>query len=362
MKRIILLLLTLALVCAFVLVCSACTGGEGGDNGGDNGGEEPVAPCEKHTDADSNLICDVCGEVVIPEGPAEVELTFTVSDTDGNPLGGFTVMIKEKGGSATITRESDADGKFTAMLTEGKYEVYYDYDIDTVGYYISDTTEITVSASEPNVTLYLVNNTPNGSVERPFSLTAGEQNELTIPAGSAYYYVVYRSQNYYLSLLGTGVKVCYADNVYAPDADGKVEFALLGTDANSTEIIKIENTTDSDNTFSVEVNSAPGTIGNPIIIDTLGGAVSCEGLESGDIAYYTFTAEEGGVFMITLLTEGGIIKMTNARNSAEDTTADGDGTVTLEVNAGDEIIIEASAGVSGGSVEFIPVLNVPAEY
>ena len=187
------------------------------------------------------------------------------------------------------------------------------------------------------------------------------ENALTIPANTSYYYIIYRAVNLYFEATGaTGIKVVYGESEYTADANGKIDFALLGADTNSAEILFIENTTDAEITFAVEVNSAPGTYGNPIEIETVGEAIVTDPITKGTTLYYTYTATESGFFTVELSTAVAYISMQNTRNSnSVNSVSDAeDGKIKLIVNAGDVIKIDVSviSSTETVSVTFTPTL------
>ena len=372
MKKILLILLclTLAAACMIMTACgdtpTECT--EHTDANGDEkcdtcGADVPAEDeCTEHIDADGDYLCDECGAAVIPKAPAQVDVTFTVKDDSGNILAGVTVILanRENDEYNVTTAASDAEGKVTAKVYVGEYDVYYDYDTDVLGYYFTDTSEVTVAESATEFELILIDNNPNGTVEKPYTVSAGE-NALTIPANTSYYYIIYRAVNLYFEATGaTGIKVVYGESEYTADANGKIDFALLGADTNSAEILSIENTTDAEITFAVEVNSAPGTYGNPIEIETVGEAIVTDPITKGTTLYYTYTATESGFFTVELSTAVAYISMQNTRNSnSVNSVSDAeDGKIKLIVNAGDVIKIDVSviSSTETVSVTFTPTL------
>ena len=233
----------------------------------------------------------------------------------------------------------------SATLETGSYKVSYDYDVDTVGYYISDTSEITVTESTTALDLLLINNNPNGTEERPFSLAMGE-NSITVPKGSSYYYIVYRAVDLHVSLNAHGVKIIYGEDEYLPDDSDNLTFALLGDSTNSVERFKIENNGDEDITFELQLYSTPGTSGNPFTLDTIGETVTVNAVPDR-IVYFTYTAEANATLRLTLTSESSYASMLNTRNSVSVNTRDAvDGSITLEVVAGDEIIIDCATTAS----------------
>ena len=377
MKKIFLLLLCLALAISSAVIMTACgddpcTEHVDADKNGkcDNcDADVKPEPCTEHTDADGDYLCDECGAAVLPEGPVQVDVTFTVKDDEGDLLAGISAILTHGEDSTynVTTSASGADGKITAKLYTGTYSVSYDYDTDAIGYYFGDTTTITVSESATALELLLVDNNPNGTADKPFVISA-DANEVTIPASTSYNYIVYRAVDLYFDATGAaGVKVSYKDVEYTADAEGKIYFALLGTDTNSVESLVIENTTAADVSFTVTIASKPGTQGNPLILESVGTAVTTEPLGADDIVYYSYTATASGAFTVTIGTDGAYVSMLNTRNSQSVNSASDadDGVLVLEVNEGDVIIIDLSSGATGDATEavtFTPELSEPVAW
>lgn len=327
MKKLLPIILCLALLVSVMALATSC-------------GPTTPEPCDEHIDTDGNRVCDVCKELML-DLPKDVTVSFTVKDQDGAIVPGVEVTFTSAADATKkVTATGNAEGKLTATLTEGNYRVSYDYDVDEIGYYLTDTSSITVDEGVTDMVLNLINNNPNGTAERPYTLVVGDNN-LTLPANTSYYYVVYRAINLIADISGDGIKVTYRDTEYTT-ADGAISFSLLGEDTNSVEVLLIENTTDAEATASVTIASTPGSSGNPFIIEA-NGDVTAEGLTKDDIIYYTYTAKAAGEFTITVTSENSYVAMINSRNSvATNTTSAASNTITLTVEAGDEIIIDCA--------------------
>ena len=377
MKKILLILLCLMLAasCLVMTACggddTTCTSHVDADSNGkcDNCGATVEVQCTEHVDADNDYLCDTCGAAVLPAGPAQIDVTLTVKDDSGKVLSGFTAILSHEENEEynSVTSASDANGKITAKLYTGTYYVSFDYDVDTLGYYLTETNSITVADDTTSLELVLIDNNPDGSVDKPYTIMAGE-NEVLVPAGASYNFIIYRAVNQFFDATGaTGIKIDYSDAEYTADAYGNIYFALLGVDTNSAEQLVITNTTDADITFSVEVVSAPGTYGNPIVLDTVGAAVTTPALDSDETFYYTYTATASGRFTITIGTDGAYVAMLNSTtyenvNSDEDAA---DGVIAFEVNEGDVIVIDITldnAVSSDATVTFTPDLLVQQAY
>lgn len=340
MKKLFMLLmgLTLAFGAAGLVAC--------GDK------ENSNTPCSQHVDVDGDSVCDTCGEEIVAE-EKEVSVTFTVKDQYEERLANISVTFKKGIYDDPITAVSGADGTFTATLKTGTYKVSYDYDSETVGYYLTDTAQITVSANTTALDLYMENTTPNGTAGRGFPLSVGE-NEITIGANSSYHYIVYRAVNLYLEIVGENVKLSYKGETYTAE-DGRIFVPLLGTSTNSVETFIIENLAGEEQTFQVNVASAPGTQSNPLDL-VLNEDVTTKVLVSREEVYYTYTATAAGTLTIAVKSGNSYLSMINVRNSLNtNTNDDNDGVISLEVSEGDEIVILCSVLLTAdatGSVTF----------
>lgn len=353
MKKIILLLLSAALVLsmlAFLSSCGECTEHTDSNKDGkcDNCGKTVEVEHTEHVDEDGDKVCDVCLEILVEDNkPTNVSVTFTVTDQENAAVPGAVVSFTA--GGKTVKGTADAQGKFTLTLATGSYSLEYEFD----GYYYGNTNTANINASTETLTLKVTNNTPNGTQTRPFPLTVGE-NELTVPANTSYYYIVYRAVNLIATVEGAGAKVTYGDDVYTI-ADEAVSFDLEGTSTNSAELILIENTLDDEAVFGVEINSRPGTQGNPYVIEALGDEISLDGLTEDDIVYYSYTALEAGTLKITVTSDNTVASVLNTSNSvANSTSATGTREMTIAVAAGDRIVIDLATTLKeNATVSFI---------
>lgn len=287
---------------------------------------------------------NTAGESSVVEQAKDVSVAFTVKDQDELAIANVKVTFTD-GNETTVSATSDENGQFIITLKEGEYSLDYDNDYETLGgYYLPETMKVTVEEAVTSMVLRMTNNTPNGTLGREFSLSVDE-NEIVIPANTSYYYIVYRAVNLYAEIEGEGAKATYRDTEYAADESGKIAFALLGTNTNSAEIILIENTTATEQTYTVTVQAAPGSQDNPYVL-TLDEVITTKELVSGENVYYTYTAASAGVFTIEIKTDKTFVSMTNVSNSLNASTSDDedeDGIIELNVNEGDEIIITCSA-------------------
>lgn len=360
MKKILLLILMLALSISMLAACD--NGEDDNENGNDNDGNNITTPCVEHTDDNGDSICDVCEEIIFEED-VEVTVELTIKDTDGLPLCGVKAIFTDEDGNIVISGESDADGKASATLYIGRHSVTYEYDEAVFGYYLSETTSVQVANDTEALDLYLYDNNPDGTEAKPYDISVGDES-ITIEANTSYYYIIYRAVSLNFELSGENVKVTCGETVYTPDGDGKIKLEFVGGDTNSVTKLLIENTSAQTQTYSVKLETEPGSQSNPLVIESLGAAVSTDTITSDDIVYYSYTASADGTFTVTLTSEKSSISMTNARNSQNaNTSSEAETqTISLTVKEGDVILIDCSTTAKDGVVvTFVPEFEEATE-
>ena len=349
MKKIISLLLALALVFAAALLMTSC----GGD------GEQP---CTEHVDTDENGMCDKCSADMVdykPGEPVKPTVAITVIDQEGDLIGGVSVTLTERGalnGEGALTVKSGSDGKCSATLKAATYLVTIDYNPDAIGYYALVTSEIVVTESTSAAEIKLEDTTPNGTEARPFALSV-DNNSLTIPAGETAYYVLYRAFNLIATVSATDIKIEYEGTEYIPDSDGKISFAFLGADTNSVATVKITSTGSSRASVDFLIESFPGTIGNPYVVTDLTVETSTPDVEKGETIYYSYTATASGTLTLTVTSEKTHAAMQNGSYQVSTDESD-TSTISLSVASGDEVIINLTSAVDGSvTISFSLALN-----
>ena len=129
-----------------------------------------------HRDANDDGKCDSCS-ADFEDGDEEEELvkktfSFTVKEIGGDLL--KNVDLKLTAGQYTVTITSDVSGKATAELYPAKYSIELirpeNEDDDRFNYQL-ETTELTLSADNLSAEIIIVDNTPNGTKEKPFFIS-----------------------------------------------------------------------------------------------------------------------------------------------------------------------------------------------
>ena len=187
----------------------------------------------------------------------------------------------------------------------------------------------------------------DGSKENPF-IMAGTTFEAKVPAEGVVYYQMYKVDGMVLTIADENAYVLYGDEEYKAE-NGVVSVPLMTPDTYTPAEFAIGNSAKEEKTFNVELVFPQGTQGNPIVLEL--GEFDAK-VEAGNDqgVYYTYTATEAGTLTVTLLsaTEG-IQYDFNLYNlntyamramSTEGTEdANGNKTVSIEVNAGDVVQI-----------------------
>lgn len=307
-----------------------------------------LASCQNectHVDADDDYNCDNCGEH-FDDGDEPVDnggndtsmisVTFNVTLDDGTPVSGVKFTLTRS--STSFDYVSGADGSVVAELEAGIYYVTYDYDSLPEGC-LPDTDGIKVEEGKSVFSLVLINNIPDGSRAKPFPISESE-TEVTLGAGQAFYYNYRGSSVKYLNVEVSGVVVMFGDESYSHDA-GNLPLTIT-PDIGESSTFYLKNTTESELTFTLYLESPLGSYENPIELNenTMSAVVN-----SDTVIYYNWIATADG--MLTLTSD-------DARNNIHvrriiendvpiDLQTNGELSVSMEVVAGDIITIGVSA-------------------
>lgn len=328
--RLSLIVLLLPALCACMLV--GCNGKQTTDTTtADNNGtvQSTEAPTEAPTDA-----------------PApKVDVTLTVKDQDGNPVSEAVLTIlpdSGEGESATLT--ANEEGSVTVSLPEGEYTVRFDI---LPEYVLGIDTKITVVAGMEPVALEVTDNTPNGTEERPFVVS---ENSITvkIPAGETHHFTLFGANNRTLTYTNGDVIVLYKDGVYHPDSNGLMELRMSTDSPREHSFFALQNTGAAEVEMTVEILSDPGAMDNPIVIETLGEAITAN-VPQDDMLYYTWTATATGTLTVTSADATNNISINNLTTSQVSDFSAGSESISLSVTEGDVITIVVS--VIGGDLQ-----------
>ena len=306
-----------------------------------------VTACDKNPPADTTEDTTAAGEEATTEAPTEapaakVEVTLTVKDQDGNAMPEAVLTIlpaSEEGESATLT--ADNEGTVTVTLPEGEYTVRFDV---LPEYVLGIDTKITVKAGMEPVALEVMDNTPNGSEERPFVINE-DSLTVTVPAGETYHFTLFGGYNRTLHVTDAGAEILFRDQTYAPDENGSIAVRIVTDSPRDHAYVALTNKSGDTREITLTLVSDPGAMDNPIVIETLGESITANVPQDG-MVYYRWTATAAGKLTVTSADAINNISLNNLANSKVTDFTNGAESVTLEVAEGDTITIVVS--VIGG--------------
>ncbi len=292
----------------------------------------------KHVDADDDYECDKCGADYDDgdeyEAPVVVDVNFTVKIVDGDTVNGAKFVLVTKNAEKSLT--SGSDGKVSASLEVGKYEVVFDTE-SLPENCLSATYEITIDKNTDNITLDIIDNTPDGTKEKPYFL-AEKKNSITIPAGIEYYYSFHGTSDSHLEVAGENIIVTFEGQSYTP-VNGIV--TVLFEDSMGAAVkfsVKNNNTEAVD--LQVDLVSPLGSRENPIELAESSKIIS---IENGESVYYKWVSAKSGILVLKSENKNNNIGMTNITTNAASAQTFGERGSYLTVSEGDEVLIAVSS-------------------
>ena len=251
------------------------------------------------------------------------DYTVTVKDTDGAPVKGATVVIGDKSG------ETNNKGVYTRTMELGEYQVYVSAPSDSG---LLDP-KGALTFPEGKTSMEVVLEYGEGSEKKPIDLTNDlvyeEDNSatVTIPAGKTIYY---STTHVYGMVLTVG------DQTFTCDVKDKED----------TFVWYVTNKGEQAQTVTITIGYPEGDRENPVKLESLESVNAA--LEQGDEDgyFYSWKSEKEGYveFSIAQLPENAnvdivLLNLTNSRSRS--LSADGvDGKVTLNVMAGDDVLVQ----------------------
>lgn len=193
-----------------------------------------------------------------------------------------------------------------------------------------------------------------GTKANPYLALPDEDMHVTtfsIPAGKTVYYSIYRIGGMIMKINDSSAYVIYDGTTYTPKS-GTVSLHIEDAMASASITLQIGNTSSEAKSFEIIFTNPEGTYMNPTVVKDITDEYTVSLEEEASTGYYfIYTAEKSGTLVFTLTsTKDSMMTVTNNRNSAQRTTeadgsADADGTkyVEIEVEKGDELIINVGA-------------------
>ena len=313
------------------------------------------------------------------EEPKE-EATFTVKvvDADGNPVAGVAVQVC-KDECVPATSDESGIATFNLEITEG-----YKLSVVTCpeGYEYTGEAEVALEVGSKEYTLTIqkkeaeesgndggttatqqpTTTKPNGeeilgagSKDQPYLEIQKLENmtltTVSIPAGKTLYYGIQRVGNMILTINDANAYVIESNGTRHNASGGKVSFTVENALASDYVLFQIGNNSGSAKTFTIKFSNPTGSYQNPTSANMNTNIKVSLAAGDSDGHWYKYVADRTGIIRFYLLTSpdsNGLV-VTNNRNSAQrtieaDAQIDSQGTyVELEVNKGDEILINVAA-------------------
>ncbi len=311
---------------------------------------QPETECTVHTDADLNGLCDVCGNAFDPapsgsSGPAMVEVHFESKNQDGIAMAGAKVEIESRNGEK-YQGQIQADGTMVLTLPVGSYTVTMselpDMHLPTVG-------RFDVQVGMDTVMLEVMDNSPNGSQDRPFFI--GEEDYVAeLEAGGTFHFGIRGGEGRRIVIENPNVEVSCQDKIYTPDANGRVEFRIVVDDPKEHVYFTVTNHAQEKQQITVVLAADPGSNDNPYVVEKLGKQDAVL-VPVGGVIHYSWVAADSGKLTLKSDNPNANLTMTCSKvdalgnvSSSTDTgfsngSADG---VSLYVMQGDRISIRVS--------------------
>ncbi len=301
--------------------------------------------CTGHIDADDNHLCDKCG-IEYEDGDAAVDtrITFKVLLDDGTPLSGVVFTLTRGSNSYTLT--TGQDGTVKADVPPQTYALTYD-DTTLPDFCWIDVPGIKIENGATEIAITVINNTPDGSLRKPFPASEESMN-ITVAPGEEIYYSCRSTSLRYVTLNSENLIVNYNGETYTA-TDGVITVGVSSVDVETPTIFSVKNISDSTVTAVMEVYAPLGSYDNPIKLteNSATAQVPAEGT-----VYYSYKTEKDGIFVITSPTVGNQILVTRNITKVVDGVEQIVSTITAEksdnsagyiyVAEGDEIRINVS--------------------
>ena len=304
-----------------------------------------------HVDANDDYLCDNCGdnfddgdETPDVVAPTAYQITFEVKLDSGEALAGVRFTLTR--GSRTYELTSDANGLAKQSLEAGPYAIEYNYD-SLPEYCTPDVFGFKVEESANTVTLLIVNNTPDGTNEKPFPIH-DNVTEVNIDPGQSIYYVYRGATVKDLTINHEGISVSYNGQVYTA-VDGVVSLQFV-PEIGKQIVFSVNNITDNSISTNMNIIALPGSNENPIELSESSAVVS---VNEESIVYYKWIADKNGVLVLSSTSEFNNISLikTLENDVLVISQTDGDAAAYLVINEGDEIVIGVSAINSAENVD-----------
>lgn len=305
-----------------------------------------------HTDKNDDGKCDVC-QADYTDGadlPTSVDCTFTLKTDKG--VVGANSAFSLVNGENEYSLVANENGVISENIAFGEYNIEYNF--DTLPQYCTpDTFKVKITEETTAITLLFIDNTLDGSAEKPF-FVADDVTELSLVAGAEVYYVYRGAEQKTLVINNENVSVIYNGNTYSP-VSGVIEVELQ-TQIGAMSKFCIKNTSTIDVETQFSLLSPLGSMSNPIVMTQ---STATANVPKNDGIYYQWTATKNGVLVVSSQNAKNNIAMTNMNTNAVSSSTLGSACTYIIVSENDDIHIAVS---SNNPNEAVSIEFTVAEY
>jgi hypothetical protein len=290
-------------------------------------------------------------EIETQEPVQKVAVTLNVRDQEENPISNTVITIvpvQDTVESATLT--ADSEGSVNVELPVGEYTVRFDV---LPEYVLGIETSLTVVPDMEPVTLYVTDNTPNGSEERPFFIMS-DTEIVTIPAGTTYHFTLFGGNDRTLIIENSDAVITYKETEYKPDESGRIEIRMSTENPRDPSFFALTNSGKEAVEMTVILLSDPGSMSNPIPVEVLGEVITAK-VPQENMVYYKWVATASGTLTVRSTDTINNISLNNLTTSQVSSFTEGKESETLAVSEGDEITIVVSVLGGDKNAEYNPV-------
>lgn len=280
--------------------------------------------CDSHVDENGDSVCDKCEEYIT------VKVKFNVKYDNGKAFSEAKLLL-ERGGK-TIEIAIDANGNGSADVPVGLYYVSFD------GPYMTDVEGVKIDLQTSEINLTVIDNTPDGSEEKPFFISETE-NQVTLAPGQEIFYRCHASSAKYIRVNNDYIIINYDGDIYQSE-NGCVEVLLKAVSGDFAEF-SLQNNAKKEITTTLYFEAPLGSAENPIDL-SMNSIIQI--VSSDCTTYYSWTAYKDGMLTINSDIEGVEVSLTKILDGdiPLKSETDENGVVSMEVLTGDVIKIEVS--------------------
>lgn len=313
--------LTLCLTLLFC-ACNAPSNDDGSDNNPPAGDNTPDTPNDKNPGnedpGDTNP-----GD----EDPDDGKITYTVNvkDIEENPIAGVEVQFCV-GDNCKAPVYSDANGVATITLDPDDYHVKIN-----PGVYAADPAEYEFpeGSTTLDVTVYKL---PDGSENEPIPVE-DDITQVRLKANAKLYYMILMPSYKTVTIENEKAVIEYNGNTYTA-RDGKVEVNL---DAGRMATIAVSASDGKLTVFDMKITVKEGTPQNPAVLTSLESITVS--VPENDSVHYKWIATASGTLTVSCTNNVNNITLNNNTAAIYGDPSDGAASVSINVNAGDEILL-----------------------